>query len=81
MQLIFLNIVSNNFLEGINYNYSCKFLNRPVKCMEEFAMLEIRTINGMPNIQSCSTIVILKASDIIPIINFCISVKLINYSY
>jgi hypothetical protein len=31
--------------------------------MEDFAMPEIRTINGMPNIPSDSTIVTLKASD------------------
>jgi hypothetical protein len=42
------------------------------------AMPEIKTINRMPNIPSYSTIVILKASDIIPVTNFCIVVKLIN---
>jgi hypothetical protein len=44
----------------------------------EFVMPEIRTINGMPNIPACSTIVSLKASDIIPITNYCTAVKLIN---
>jgi hypothetical protein len=43
-----------------------------------FVMLEIRTINGMPNIPSCSTIATLKASDIIPVTKFCIAVKLTN---
>jgi hypothetical protein len=38
--------------------------------MEDFAMPEIRTINVMPNIPSCSTIVTLKASDIIPVTIF-----------
>jgi hypothetical protein len=56
----------NNFLEGTNYNYSC------------LKMAEIRTINGMPNIPSCSTIVTLKAPDIIPVTKFCMVVKLIN---
>jgi hypothetical protein len=70
-ELIFFNTASNNFLEGTNYNYTCNPLNRPIKCMEDFAMLEIKTINGMPNIPSCSTIVILKVSDIIPVTNFC----------
>jgi hypothetical protein len=46
--------------------------------MEDFAMPEIRTINGMPNIFLCFIIVILKTSDIIPVINFCTVVKLIN---
>jgi hypothetical protein len=54
---IFLNTASNNFLEGTNYNYSCRSLNDPRICMEDFAIPEIRTINGMPNIPSCSTIV------------------------
>jgi hypothetical protein len=31
-------------------------------------MLEIRTINEMPNIPACSIIVTLKALDIIPVI-------------
>jgi hypothetical protein len=44
-KLIFLNISSNNFLEGTNYNYSCKPLNKSVNCMEDFTMPEIRTIN------------------------------------
>jgi hypothetical protein len=42
--------------------------------MEDFSM----TINGMPNIPSCSTIVSLKASDVIPVTKFCMSNKLIN---
>jgi hypothetical protein len=46
--------------------------------MEDFAMPEIRTINEMPNIPSYSTIVTLKASDVIPVTKFCIAVKLIN---
>jgi hypothetical protein len=75
---IFLNTASNNFLEGTNYNYSCCPLNKPINCMEDFAMPEIRTINGMPNTPSCSTIVSLKASDIIPVTKFCMAIKLIN---
>jgi hypothetical protein len=77
-EVIYLNTASNNFLEGMNYNYSCKPLNRPVKCMEDFVMPEIRMINGMPNMVSCSTIVTIKALDIIPVTNFCTIVKLIN---
>jgi hypothetical protein len=46
--------------------------------MEDYAMPEIRTINGMPNIPSCSTIVSLKASDVIPVTNYCMAIKLIN---
>jgi hypothetical protein len=41
-------------------------------------MFEIRTINRMLNMFSCFTIVIPKASDISPIINYCTTVKLIN---
>jgi hypothetical protein len=41
-------------------------------------MLEIRIVNGMPNIPSCSTIVTLKTSDVIPVTKFCMVVKLIN---
>jgi hypothetical protein len=37
--------------------------------MENFTMPEIRTINRMPNIPSCSTIITLKASDTIPVTN------------
>jgi hypothetical protein len=32
----------------------------------------------MPNIPSCSTIVSLKASDVIPVTKFCMAIKLIN---
>jgi hypothetical protein len=73
-----LNTASNNFLEGTNYNYSCHPLKKPINCMEDFAMPKIRTINGIPNVPSCSTIVTLKASDIIPVTKFCMAVKLIN---
>jgi hypothetical protein len=52
--------------------------NDPTRCMEDVAMPEIRTINGMQNIPSCSTIVSLKASDVIPITKFCIAIKIIN---
>jgi hypothetical protein len=75
---IFLNTASNNFLEGTNYNYSCYPLNKPVNCMEDFTMPEIRTVICMPNTPSCSTIVTLKASDVIPVTKFCMVVKLIN---
>jgi hypothetical protein len=75
---IFLNTATNNFLEGTNYNYSCYPLNKPVNSMEDFAMPEIRTINGIPNIPSFSTIVTLKASDVIPVTKFYMTVKLIN---
>jgi hypothetical protein len=43
---IFLNTASNNFLEGTNYNYSCLPLNKPINCMEDVVMPEIRTINN-----------------------------------
>jgi hypothetical protein len=43
-----------------------------------FVLPEIRTINGIPNFPSCSTIVSLKASDIVPVTKFCMAVKLIN---
>jgi hypothetical protein len=49
-----------------------------IHVMKIFAMPEIRTINGMPNVPSYSTIVALKALDIIPVTNFCSAVKLIN---
>jgi hypothetical protein len=29
---IFLNTVTNNFLEGTNYNYSCQPLNKTARC-------------------------------------------------
>jgi hypothetical protein len=63
-KLIFLNTASNNFLEGTNYNYSCYPLNKPIICMEDFLMSEIRTINGIPSIPSCSTVVILMLSQL-----------------
>jgi hypothetical protein len=44
--------------------------------MEDFANPEIKIINGIPNI--LSTIVILKALDVILITNFCTAVKLSN---
>jgi hypothetical protein len=46
--------------------------------MENYAIPEIRTINGMTNIPSCSTIVVLKASDAIPVTKICMAIKLIN---
>jgi hypothetical protein len=57
-ELIFLNTASNNFLEGTNYNYSCRSsLNIPMNCMENFVMPEIRTINGMPNTMFYNSII------------------------
>jgi hypothetical protein len=44
--------------------------------MEDFSMPKIRTINGIPNIPSCSTIVTLKTSDITPVTNFRTTVKI-----
>jgi hypothetical protein len=43
--------------------------------MEDFAMPEIRTINGMLNVPSCLTI---KVFDIILVTKFCMAIKLIN---
>jgi hypothetical protein len=77
-KLIFLNATSNNFLKRTNYNYSYNLLNRPVKSMVDFAMSKIRTINGIPNIPSFSTIITLKTSDIILVTSFCTVIKLIN---
>jgi hypothetical protein len=77
-KLIFLNTATNNFIEGTSYNYSCTFLNTPMICMEDFVMPEIRTINGMPKILIYFTIVLLKTSDVIPVTNYCTTVKLIN---
>jgi hypothetical protein len=77
-ELIFLNTASNNFLEGTNYNYSCRSLNDPSNCMEDFSMPEIRTINGMLTIPSCSTIVTLKILDFIIVTKFCMAVKFLN---
>jgi hypothetical protein len=76
-ELIFLNTATNNFLEGMNYNHTYKPLNKPERCIEDdVAMPKIRTINRMPNIPACSTIISLKASDIISVTNFCSAVKL-----
>jgi hypothetical protein len=41
-------------------------------------MPEIRTLNGMSNVPSCLKIVTLETSDVIPIMNFCIVLKLVN---
>jgi hypothetical protein len=55
----FLNIASNNFLEGTNYDYLCKPVIFPGKCKINYVMPELRIINSMPDIPSCSTLVAL----------------------
>jgi hypothetical protein len=41
-------------------------------------MPEIRTANSMPNIPSCSTLVTLKTTDVIPVTNYCQAIKAIK---
>jgi hypothetical protein len=73
---IFLNTATSNYLEGTNYNYSCTPLNDPGVCKQDYVMPEIRTANSMPNIPSCSTLVTLKTTDVIPV--NCQTVKTIK---
>jgi hypothetical protein len=40
---IYLNTVINNFSEGINFNYTCTFLNTPGGCKQNYVMPEVHT--------------------------------------
>jgi hypothetical protein len=62
---VFLNTANNNFLEGTNYNYSCIPVTSPGKCK----IIMSWTINSMPNIPSCATVVVLIISEVTPITN------------
>jgi hypothetical protein len=64
---IFLNTTNNNYLEGTNYNYSCSPMTSPGKCKTDYVMPELRKINSMPNIPSCSMIVVLPTSNVTPL--------------
>jgi hypothetical protein len=75
---IFLNTATSNYLEGTNYNYSYTPLNNPGACKQDYVMTEIRTANSMPNIPSCSTLVTLKTTDVIPVTNYCQAIKAIK---
>jgi hypothetical protein len=75
---IFLNTTNNNFLEGTNYNYSCTPITSPEKCKIDYVMLELRTINSMPNIPSCDIIFVLSTNEVTPITNYCTTIKSIK---
>jgi hypothetical protein len=72
---VFLNMANNNFLEGTNYNYSCIPVTSPGKCKTDYVMPELRTINSMPNIPSCATVVVLPTNEVTPITNYCSAMK------
>jgi hypothetical protein len=72
---VFLNTANNNFLEGTNYNCSCTQKTSPGKRKTDYVMPELRTINSMPNIPSCSTIVVLPTKEVTPITNYCLTIK------
>jgi hypothetical protein len=54
--LIFLNTATNNFLEGLNFNYSCKPTNTP-KCRRDYKMLDAVILNPLPEMVSCTTLI------------------------
>jgi hypothetical protein len=74
---IYLNI-TDNFLEGTNFNYSCTPLNTLDGCRQDYVMLEVHTDNSIQNIPSCSTLVTLETKDVIPITNYCKAIKVIK---
>jgi hypothetical protein len=43
-----------------------------------YVMPELRTINSMPNIPSCSTILVLPTKEVTPITNYCSAIKSIK---
>jgi hypothetical protein len=47
----------------------------PGKCKTDYVMPELRTINSMPNIPSCATIVVLPTNEVTPITNYCFVIK------
>jgi hypothetical protein len=75
---IYLNTATNNFLEGINFNYSCIPLNTLCSCRQDYLMPKVHTTNSMPNIPSCSSLVTLKTKNVIPITNYCKAIKVIK---
>jgi hypothetical protein len=75
---IFLNTANNNFLESTNYNYSYTPITFPGKCKKDYVIPELRTINSVPSIPSCATIVVLPTNEVTPITNYCLVIKSIK---
>jgi hypothetical protein len=75
---IYLNITTNYFLEGINFNYSYTPLNTPGSCRQDYVMLEVHTANSIPNIPSRFILVILERKNAIPVTNYCKAIKVIK---
>jgi hypothetical protein len=61
---IYLNIVINNLLEGVCFNYSCTPLNTLGGCRQDYVIPEVHTGNSMPNIPSCSTLITLEIKNV-----------------
>jgi hypothetical protein len=68
------NAVNNNFLEEINFNYSCIALNNLGGCRQNYVMTKVHTPNSLPNILLCS----LKTKDVVSITNYYKTIKIIK---
>jgi hypothetical protein len=55
---IFLNTATNNFLEGTNFNYSCKPTNSP-KCRKDYKMTDPVILNPLPEMFGCTTLILI----------------------
>jgi hypothetical protein len=62
-------------MEGTNYNYSCIPITSPGKYKTDYVMPELRTINSMPIIPSCTTIVVLPTNEVT---HYCSAIKSIK---
>jgi hypothetical protein len=53
-------------------------ITSPGKCKTDYIMPKLKTINSMPNIPFCATIIILPTNEITPITNYCSAIKTIK---
>jgi hypothetical protein len=54
---VFLNTADNNFLEGTNFNYSCRPTSARPPCYDKYQMPKSKTLNPLPELISCSTLI------------------------
>jgi hypothetical protein len=53
---VFLNTANNNYLEGTDYNYSCVPTSSRPSCYHDYVMPPSATLNPLPELLSCTTL-------------------------
>jgi hypothetical protein len=51
-----LNTATNNFLEGTNYNYSCKLSNKP-GVRSRYVLQDPTMVNSLPTLVQCNILI------------------------